>query len=789
MFSSIRIAIRSLAKRRAAAGAAIVSLAVGLGVNSSVFSVVDALYLRPPAVQEPETLVEIAGHFRDSGSAVLDWADYQEIAAQVPAFSEVSAYMGRGGLWRNGDDTTLLLVDAISDNYLKMLGIQPYLGRFETAESNEGDPPVFLTYWLWKERLGGRPEVIGERIEFRDHTWRIAAVLPPQFRGLSATGQRHIWIPMSSWSRYFRGDTNRGSGQFAVVGRLKPGVSLEQAQTQLDTLETRLEGADSRIPKGRRLVADSIGREVGPGLLILAAVGLVLLAACANVAAMLLAHAEARRREIGLRLSLGAGWWALAKQFLTESLVLVVPGAVGGVLLATWILSVAPALAPPAPVPLHFDFRIDLRLLLFTCGCVLFTVLAFGLSPLSYALRVSLVEGRTSSRDSRFALIRPAMVSLQVAMSVVLVAAAIVLGRAFADSSAIYPGYDASRPLALLSASVTSQAGNARLFNEATERMKAASGGVESVTYARHIPLTGSGAGATMTVTPEGLAPDQPAPRIYFNLVGPDFFEVVGAHLSSGRTFGVADHAPGSAPVAIVNAEAARRFWPGQSALGKTLRARSGDYEVVGVAADGRIGSLHEAAAPVVFLPAFRVDWGETVLIARTRPGVDPGSIVRELARAAGQTPGLRVYQSTTLRSIVDQALHGDWVPTVFGGALAILGVLLAAGGLYGAISFVTEQRLSEFGVRMAIGAQTSEIAGLVFRQAARYCAAGVPLGILVFVAGQRYFSASLLHNRPVDPMAVATGTLVAILVVQLGAILPALRAARLDPMEVLRGE
>jgi len=495
-------------------------LAVGLGVNSSVFSVVDALYLRLPAVQEPESLVEIAGHFRDSGSAVLDWADYQEIALQVPAFSATSAYMGRGGLWRNGDETTLLLVDAISDNYFEMLGIQPYLGRFE-RESTEGDPPLFLTYWLWKERLGGRPEAIGERIEFRDHTWRIAAVLPPQFRGLSATGQRHIWIPMSSWNRYFRSDTNRGNGQFAVVARLKPGASIEQAQTQLDTLATRLESADSRIPKGRRLVADSIGREIGPGLLILAAVGLVLLAACANVASMLLAHAEARRREIGLRLALGAGRWALAKQFLTESLVLVVPGAAGGMLLATWILSVAPALAPPAPVPIHFDFRIDLRLLTFTSGCVLFTVLAFGLSPLSYALRVSLVEGRTSSHDRRFALLRPAMVSLQVAMSVVLVAGAIVLGRAFLDSSAIYPGYDASRPLALISASVTSNAGNARLFNEAAERMKAASGGVEAVTYARHIPLTGSGAGATMTVTPEGLTPGQPAPRIYFNLVGP----------------------------------------------------------------------------------------------------------------------------------------------------------------------------------------------------------------------------------------------------------------------------
>ena len=353
--------------------------------------------------------------------------------------------MGRGGLWRNGDETTLLLVDAVGDNYFDMLGVKPLLGQLPDAKhdySADSEPPLVLTYWLWRERMGGRADVIGQRMEFRDRLWRIAAVLPPQFRGLSAMGQRHVWIPLSSWARYFREDLERGNGQFEAVARLRPGVSIEQAQAQLDPLAKRIEAGDSTVPKAGGWWPTSIERgmrdRLRPAMIVMAVVVLVLLVACANVAAVLLAYAEARRREIGLRLSLGAGRFALLRQFLAESAVLALAGAGGGLLLANWLLSLVPALAPPSPVPLNFDFRMD------TAGAAVHSGLrpghlaVFGLAPLGYASRVSLAGRHLGVADARAgprALFSGySLVTGQVALSVVLVGGAVELSAHLADA-------------------------------------------------------------------------------------------------------------------------------------------------------------------------------------------------------------------------------------------------------------------------------------------------------------------------------------------------------------------
>jgi predicted permease len=795
MFSSIKVAVRSLARRPALTVVAVASLAVGIGVNSAVFSIVDALFLRPPAVQDPNSLVYVAGHFKDSGDTIVDWSDYQEIAGQTAAFSGATAYMRRGGMWRNGDEQTLLLVNAVADNYFELLGVRPVLGQLPDPKRDydaDPEPPLVLTNWFWRERMGARPDVIGKTMQFRDHLFRIAAVLPAQFRGVEALGFAHVWIPIGSWARYFKGDLERGSGQFEILARLRPGASLEQAQAQLDLVARRIESSDSRVPKGRALVASSVGRQLRnrflPGILVMAVVCLVLLVACANVAAVLLAYAEARRREIGVRLALGAGRLALLRQFLTESAALASAGAAGGLLLAVWLITLAPALAPPSPVPLNFDFRIDMRLLFFTASAVITTLILFGLAPLVYSLRVSLLEAlagaRTAGRTSK-SFARYAFVAAQVALSVVIVAGAVVLVRALADARTIYPGYDTSRPLALLFSNTDSKRHESTVYEEAATRVSAV-GGVEAVTYARHLPLVGSGAGASIAVIPQGAAPGAVPPQVYFNLVGPRFFEILGVRMTSGRSFADSDHY-GGAPVVIVTAEAARRFWPGRDPLGKTLRVQNKLYEVIGVAADGRISTLHEALAPAVFLPASRMEWGETILIARTK--VDPASVLKELARTAGRTPGLRVYQSETLRNLMQEALYGDWIPTVLGCGLAVIGLLLAAGGLYGAIAYAAQRRMSEFGVRLAVGARAAQVGVLVLKQAGLICCAGVPVGVGLFTAAYHYFGATLLRNRPLDATAIAAGTAVTILVVLSGAIVPAIRAARLDPVQVLRSE
>jgi predicted permease len=419
----------------------------------------------------------------------------------------------------------------------------------------------------------------------------------------------------------------------------------------------------------------------------------------------------------------------------------------------------------------------------------LLTLFAFGLAPLSCALRVwpseAIAGARVVGRGHR-SYLRNILVGAQVALSVVLVGGAVVLLRALSEASEIYPGYDTSRPLALLWATPGDNSrADVQVYADALDRISATAG-VQAVTYARHLPLVGSGAGATISVFPEGAAPDAPPARIYFNLVGPRFFEVMGVRMLSGRIFADADH-NAAAPVAILNAEAARRFWPGQNPIGKMLRIRQDAYQVAGIMANGRIGGLHEQPAPVICLPASRMRWGETILIARTQS--DPAPIVKELARTAAQTRGLRIYQSAPLRTVMKQALYDDWIPTVLGGALAIIGLLLAAGGLYGAASYATERRLSEFGVRVAVGARTSDIAGLVFRQGAMLCAAGVPVGILMFVAVYRFQAAVLLRGRPLDPLALLIAAAVTTLTVLAGTVVPAMRAARVDPVQVLRAE
>jgi predicted permease len=798
MLGPVKTAVRSLLRRPAVAVVAVVSLAVGIGVNTAVFSIVDALFLRPPAIQNPENLVYVIGHFKDSGDAIFDWSDYKEITAQTSAFSGVTAYMRRGGEWRNGDEMTMLLVHCIADNYFDLLGVKPALGRIpEPGRDYSGDsePPLILTNWFWRERMGGRADIIGQPMQFRDHVFRVAAVLPPGFQGVDSMGFAHVWIPAGSWARFWKSDLERGGGQFEVLGRLRHGATIEQAQAQLDLVARRIEANDSRVPKGRGFVARSIGRQFRerllPGVLIMAVVALVLLVACANVAAVLLAHAEARRREIGVRLALGAGHFALLRQFLTESAVLACVGAVAGLLLGSWLITLAPVLAPPSDVPIKFDFRVDGRLLLFTGAAVLLTLVIFGLAPLIYSMRVSLLEALAGSRSvgrSSRSIARFGFVAAQVALSVVLVAGAVVLMRALADARDIYPGYDTSRPLALVFASLDGSGGKRPetvVYNEAVSRMMAI-GGVETVTYARHLPLVDSGSGAYISVIPQGAPADATPPRVYFNLVGPRFFETLGVRMTSGRPFADSDH-HGGAPVAIVNAEAARRFWPGQDARGKTLRIRDQQYEVVGVAANGRIASLYETPAPAIFLPASRIEWGETILIARTK--VDPAAVLKEVAKTAGRTTGLRVYMSMTLRTLMKDALYRDWVPTVLGCALAVIGLLLAAGGLYGAISYATQRRMSEFGVRIAVGARAGQIGSLVLKQAAWICCTGIPAGVVLFAATFRYYGATLLRNRPLDTISLVVATAVTIAVVLLGAIVPAVRAAKLDPVQVLRSE
>jgi len=790
---SVRIAIRTLARRPAITAVAVLSLAVGIGVNSAIFSVVDTLLFREPPVRDPHSLIDIAGQFRDSGFTVLSWPDVEAIRTQTAAFSEVTAFQDRGALYRNGDERTDLLAKVVADNFFTMLDVRPQLGRFPDAGrdySADSEPPVVISNGFWRNRLGGRSDIIGQPLVLTYRHFRVAAVLPPGFQGFSLDPYDYeIWFPVGSWTKAMGEPLTRGAGQYEVIARLQPGVTIQQAQAQLDALAKHIEESDSRVPKGRRLAALSADEKIRgrakTGALVLGTVALVLLTACANVAGVMLVFAESRRREIGIRLAVGASRVALTKQLLVESVVLAAAGLGCGLLLADWILSAAPALAPPSPYPLLVDLRLDGRMFGFAIASTLATVVVFGIAPLAHVLRTSVSEALLTARavGPTRSFTRAAFVCAQLAMSVFLVAGAACLARTLFDSRGIYAGFDPHKRMAIISAAVQKRGAESEVFAKAAQRIESLPG-VEAVTYARHLPLWGSGSGASLEATP--IASPMGATQVYFDLVGPRYFETVGARLSRGRTFTDSDHRSAAA-VAILNETAARRFWPAQDALGKTLRIGGAVYEVVGVAADGRVSDLHEDAKSAVFLPASRMEWGETMFLITARS--DPGPLMKGISRAVTQTGEMDIEESGTLDALMTGELWKDWAPTVLGVALAAIGVLLAAGGLYGAIAFATERRFSEFGIRIAMGASRSHVRWIVVRRALLLCAVGSPLGALAFRVAWRYLAPLLARGRGFDFVPVGIGIAVAAAIAVTGALLPASRAARVDPVAALRAE
>lgn len=801
MLGSLRIAVRSLARRPAISLVAVISLAVGIGVNSAVFSVVDA-FLRPPAVNDPYGLVTIAAHFRDSGSTIISWPDYEDIRSGTSAFSEVAAYSQRGASFRSGDENVHLRLTVASDNYFAVIGLRPMLGNVPGPNHDyaaDPEPPVIVSYGFWQKRLGGKADVVGQRLELTRRFFRVAAVLPAEFRGFETTGVTDLWMPIGSWTKAFRAkvELQRGNGQFEAIGRLRAGTTLRQAQAQLDLLAKRIESENSVVPRGRALVVHSLGEELHqrflPGILVLATVGLVLLAACANVASVLLVHADARRREIGIRIAVGASRVALTRQFLLESSTLAAAGAGCGLLLARWLLAIIPALSPPSPFPITLDMRFDHRLLLFTTAASVMAVVLFGVAPILYSLRTQVAAAIGASDRGAIgtprAWLRGALVTTQIAISIVLVGGAAVLLGQLAEARKIYTGLDSARPMVLAHAGIE-QSGTDMIqpFQSAADRL-AAIPGVAAVTYARHVPLWASGSGASVSVLPGGASADAVPMRVGFNLTGPRYFETVGAKILRGRSFSDAECRTGTRS-AILNATGAARFFGNEDPIGKLVRlARENGqaYQVVGIVADDRNSSIHETPKPYVYFPFAAMRWGEATMLTVTNGSAGP--VLKDVTRAIQSTGELRVEDATTLETHLSDALYQDWMPTVLGTALASIGLILAAGGLYGAVSYAANRRRREFGVRLAMGARAGQIGALVLRQAILLCAFGVSLGGAAFALAWRHFGPTLLGGKPLDLAALGMAGVVTIAVVLAGALLPVIRAARVDPVEVLRSE
>jgi putative ABC transport system permease protein len=807
-WQDIRFGFRTLLRSPPTSAVALLTLALGIGANTAIFSVVNGVLLEPLPYPDPDALVVVLEsnpglgfpRFSVSPPNFDDWRHQNQVFESMAAISR-----GRFNL-TGGDRPEAVPGEQVTPELFRVLGVQPVLGRgFLPEEGRPGGPRVaVLSHGLWQRRFGSDRAALHRQILIDGESFTVIGVMPP---GFELRSQTQIWLPLP-WD--FTPDS-RGGHFLSVLARLKPGVSLEKARTEMKAIAARLEQQYPDSNHGwttevRRL-HDALVEDVRPALvLLLAAVAFVLLIACANVANLLLARLAAREREIAVRTALGAGRARLVRQMLTESLVLFFVGGVLGLLLAAWATRVMMALYGEG-LPRRQAIALDGRVLLFTLLLSLVTGLVFGLVPAlsatSGGLFGALKEGgRAVAGGARGRLLRNLLVVGEVAVALVLLVGAGLLLRSFARLRAVDPGF---HPQGVLTAEITlpdqkyEPAERQIAFTrELLDRLRAIPG-VQSADTVFPLPLGGNGFVLAFAVQgrPDTSSQDSSL-HANIRLVTPDFFRTLGIRLLQGRAFTSHDD-PQSVPVIVVNKTMADRIWPGESPIGK--RITFGDtqkpdvqwMEVVGVVADIHHRTLDQDPGSEVYWPQLQNPVGGQLSIVLKTAG-EPTKLagaVRAAVRAVDSD--LPVDRVRPLESVVAEALAGSRFQTVLLGIFAGAALLLAAIGVYGVISYSVAQRTHEIGIRMALGARRPEVLGLVIRQGMALVLAGVGLGLALAVLLLAWLSERLAKfiygGSAFDPLPLIAVPLVLLAVALLANWLPARRATRVDPLVALRSE
>ncbi|HYG62603.1 MAG TPA: ABC transporter permease [Thermoanaerobaculia bacterium] len=810
----LRFAVRTLAKKPSFTLVAVLSLALGIGANTTIFSLVNALLLRPLPVEEPDRLVAIYNKdVKNPGLGQLshlNWKDYRE---QNRVFSGVLGYdwtpmsvaTGRG-------EAELAFGQLVSGNYFDLLGIEPALGRTFLPEEDGAPgahPVAVVSHRFWEERLGADPGAVGKTIRVNGSSYTVIGVAPATFTGLQVGIRPELWIPMAM-NRQIKPDDSinwydERRGLFVnAVGRLAPGMSLEQVRADLAGIAQRLERdfPDDNRGRGIDLVPlplatvdpDTRQGVVAASTLLMVVVGLVLLIACANVANLLLARAASRRKEIAIRLSQGAARSRVLRQLMTESLLLALLGGAVGLLLMVWarraLLAFLPSL--PFPVAVTLDLGLDPLVLVFTVAVSLLTGLLFGLVPALQTSRPELVsalknEAAPPAEGRRGFNLRNLLVAGQMALSLLSLIAAGLFLRSLGEAREIDPGFDPSR-LAVVSFDAGLQGWDAprteQFLRDLTARV-AAIPGVESAALAQAGPFQGT---FLRSVFLEGGGQED-GTLIPVNLVGTGYFSTMGVPLVRGRLFDERDR-EGAVPVVVINQTMAERLWPGKDAVGQRFKFFGDAFsvEVAGVVRDIKYGNLGEDPQPYIYQPLEQRSTTGLTLV--TRAERDPSAVLPAIQREVrAMAPELPLVNVSTVTKLLDDSL---WAPRAGATLLALFGALalaLAALGLYGVMSYSVTLRSREIGIRMALGARQLDVLGLVLGQGMKVVAAGGLLGLLLAFFATRLAAGMLVGVSPTDPVAFGTTSALLGLVAMAAILLPARRATELDPIVVLRYE
>jgi macrolide transport system ATP-binding/permease protein len=810
LIADIRYSFRSLLKNPGLTLAAILSLGLGIGANTTIFTWVQAVLFRPiPLAADPSSIRIAAMQNREGQSRSWSYPNFVDFRDRTKMLDIVG----------QDDQTFNIAVDdtaerawgaLVSGNYFEVMGIRPAAGRFFTAKDDVtpgGHPVAVLSYANWQRRFAGDPTVIGKRVTINNTPITIIGVAPEGFIGSFLGVSSAAWVPMAMQKEMMGGDrmNQRGNGWFQSIVRLKPGVSAEQAQAEASSIMAQLEQEYPDFNEGRRLrivqtweAPFGAGTVLAPLLGVLSVlVALVLVIACANVANLLLSKAVSRRREVAVRLSLGASRTRLIRQLLTESFLLAIVAGITGVVMAYWTMDVIMAFVPPVDMPIDLGLRMDTTTLLFALGVSMVTGLVFGLAPALQASSNQTInalkeEGRSGSGGRTTGRLRNALVVAQVAVCLVLLVGATLFLRSFIAAQSLSPGFDASHVVtASMDMFPSGYTGDRhREFQRRAIEAVQAVPGVESAAFGSRLPL-GFGGNNSTSVGVEGYVPrENEEIVINYSTIGPNYFETMGIPIRQGREYNDTDTLQ-SPRTLVINETMAKRYWPEGKALGGKIRLGQNLAEVIGIVADSKYSSINERPLAQLFFPVSRSETSTLRLFVKTAG--DPAPLVAEVRNAIrGIDATLPVYDARTLNEHMQIAVFAQRMAANLLGAMGVLALLLAAIGLYGVMAYAVSQRTQELGIRLALGASPGSLLGMIVGQGMKLTVIGLAIGLAIALGAFGSIGAvrSLLPGiSPMDPITFVTVPIVLGSIALLASWIPGRRAGKVDPLVALRYE
>ncbi len=799
----IRYAFRNLLKRPGFTLIAVVTLALGIGANTAIFSAINALLLKPLPFPELDRVVAIWDKLPSRGVMhnEVAMANYLDWQAQNQSFEQLAVYRWWNANLTGVDTPERIQGFLVSANYLDVLGMKPIMGRNFYPEENQSgkDAVAIITHSLWQRRFGGDPNIINKTVTINSIVRTVIGVTPERFNFPKGA---EIYAPLAMTPEVM---SSRGNHSYYVIGKLKPGVSIESAQADTDNITARLAQQYPETNTGWGatvfpIVADTVRLYDTPLWVMMAAVGFVLLIACANVANLMLARASGRRKEIALRAALGASRWRIVRQLLTESVIVALIGGTLGILIGLWGIDALRAGNPGDAAkyaPGWYQLGINIPTLLFTLGLSLFSGIVFGLAP---ALQVSkpnlneaLKEGSRQTSGSSHRL-RSSLVVFEVALSLMLLVGAGLLARSFLSLLKTDAGFNPDNvltmSLVLPGAKYREQPQRATFYNDLIQRVKTYPG-VESAAAVNYLPLGGANSSESYLVegVPEPAAGQENEGR--YRVCTPDYFRTMGIPLIKGRGFTDQDKA-GATPVIIVNETFTRKHWPGEDAIGKRIRfygpsERAPWMEIVGVVKDVR-HELNLPVTPEYYLPHAQDPWNAMVLLARTT--VEPGSLASALRQQVWAIDKDQpVFDVRTMQEVRSMSVALYSFSSVMLAIFAGVALVLASVGIYGVMAFAVTQRTQEIGIRMALGARAVNVLNLVVRHGMKLALLGMVIGLAGSWALTRFMEKLLVDVQPTDLLTFSVVSAFLLVAAFVACYLPARRATKVNPLEALRYE